>query len=142
MAYWRLYYHFVWTTKARVPWISEEIEAPLYRFLYDQAKEFYCPFFYIGGIAEHIHILTAVRPSVSPADFMKQLKGSSSRFVTQEFGGAFEWQQGYGVFSLAQDAIDSVKAYVLNQKLHHANRTLFDAWEETDNWNLGPETSE
>jgi putative transposase len=91
MAYWRLYYHFVWTTKERAPWISASIEAPLYRFLYDQAKTFYCPFFYIGGIADHVHILTAVRPSVSPADFMKQLKGSSSRFVTQEFGGAFEW---------------------------------------------------
>ena len=142
MAYWRLYYHFVWTTKARAPWINAEIEAPLQRFLYDQAKGFYCPFFYIGGISDHVHVVTAVRPSVAPADFMKQLKGSSSRFVTQEFHLAFEWQVGYGVFSLSADAVDPVVAYVLNQKAHHANRTLIDHWEETDNLNLGPEPRE
>lgn len=138
MAYWRLYYHFVWTTKNRQPWITPQIEQPLYRWLYNEAKKLYCPFFYIGGIVEHVHIVTAVRPSVAPADFMHQLKGSSSRFISQEFRIPFYWQEGYGVFSLSDSLVDTVKAYVLRQKIHHANQQLIPAWEETQEWNVGP----
>ncbi len=36
---------------------------------------------------------------VSPAAFVKQLKGSSSRFITLEFKRPFAWQEGYGVYS-------------------------------------------
>jgi len=142
MAYWRLFYHFVWTTKNREPLITPELEAPIYRWLYHEAKELYCPFFYVGGVADHIHVLAAVRPSVSPADFMKQLKGSCSRFVTQEFRVPFYWQEGYGVFSVSEGAVDDVKAYVLQQKIHHARQTLISSWEETHEWNLGPPPDE
>ena len=138
MAYWRLFYHFVWTTKNREPLITPQLEPHIYRWLYNEANKMYCPFFYIGGMPEHVHVLTAVRPSVSPADFMKQLKGSSSRFVSQEFEIPFYWQKGYGVFSVSERAIDRVKAYVLNQKTHHARQTLIADWEETHDWNLGP----
>jgi len=138
MAYWRLYYHFIWTTKDRQPWIAPDMEANLYRWLHNEANKLYCPFFYIGGTADHVHVLTAVRPSVSPADFVKQLKGSSSRFISQEFKRRFVWQKGYGVFSLSEHAIEPVKAYVLNQKAHHAKGTMRLEWEETHDWNMGP----
>jgi len=138
MAYWRLCYHFVWTTKERQPWITPQIEGPIYRWLYNEAKKMYCPFFYIGGVADHVHVLAAVRPSVAPADFMHQLKGSCSRFVSQEFRIPFAWQEGYGVFSVSDSLIDTVKAYVLRQKSHHAHQHLQLAWEETHEWNLGP----
>lgn len=140
MAYWRLCYHFVWTTQDRQPLITPDIEAPLYRWLYNEAKKMYCPFFYIGGMTEHVHVLTAVRPSVAPSDFMHQLKGSSSRFISLEFKRPFTWQKGYGVFSVGAEDIDRVKAYVLGQKQHHAHHTWIPAWEETHDWNLGPET--
>ncbi|MCE7984173.1 MAG: IS200/IS605 family transposase [Caldilinea sp. CFX5] len=140
MAYWRLCYHFVWTTKDRQPWITPKIERPLYRWLYNEAKKMYCPFFYIGGMPEHVHVVTAVRPSVAPSDFMHQLKGSSSWFITQEFHLPFYWQEGYGVFSVSDSLIDTVKAYVLRQKSHHAGQELIPEWEESHEWNLGPAT--
>ncbi|MFN8440680.1 MAG: IS200/IS605 family transposase [Caldilineaceae bacterium] len=142
MAYWRLCYHFVWTTKERRPYITEELEKPLYRWLYSEAKKFYCPYFYIGGVIDHVHVATAVRPSIAPADFMKQLKGSSSWFITQEFRRPFEWQNGYGVFSISERDMDSVKAYVLNQKIHHREHSLIQELEETHEWNVGPEVIE
>lgn len=138
MAYWRLCYHFVWTTKDRQPWITPVIERPLYRWLYNEAKKLYCPFFYIGGMAEHVHVLTAARPSLAPADVMHQLKGSSSRFISQEFNMPFTWQEGYGVFSVSDSLLDTVKAYVLRQKIHHRHQQIIQEWEETHEWNLGP----
>lgn len=138
MAYWRLCYHFVWTTKYREPLITPQLEPPLYRWLYNEAKKLYCPFFYVGGIADHVHIVTAARPSLAPSAVMHQLKGSSSWFISEEFRVPFAWQEGYGVFSVSERAVDTVKAYVLTQKQHHANNTAIAAWEETHEWNLGP----
>ena len=44
MAYWRLCYHFVWTTKERWPYITAEVEPALYRWLYNEAKKLYARF--------------------------------------------------------------------------------------------------
>lgn len=138
MAYWRLCYHFVWTTKNRESLITPQLEGPIYRWLHNEAKKLYCPYCYIGGIDDHVHLLAAVRPSIAPAEFMHQLKGSSSRFVTLEFGIPFSWQEGYGVFSVSESVVDTVKGYILRQKEHHAAQSIIDTWEETHEWNLGP----
>jgi putative transposase len=139
MAYWRLFYHFVWTTKSREPLLTPDIETNVYRFLHSEANKNYVPLFVIGGVEDHVHVLAAVRPSVSPAEFMHQLKGSSSRFVTQEFKRPFEWQEGYGVFSVSEDGVPDVIRYIENQKQHHAQDTIIAAWEQTHHWNIGPE---
>ncbi len=139
MAYWRLFYHFVWTTKNREPLIAPSIEPNIYRFLHAEAKKMYVPLFVIGGIEEHVHVLTAVRPAVSLADFAQQLKGSSSRFISLEFKMPFEWQEGYGVFSVSEEDVPTVIKYVENQKQHHAQGTIIPEWEQTHHWNIGPQ---
>jgi putative transposase len=139
MAYWRLFYHFVWTTKNREPLLTPDIETNVYRFLHAEANKNYVPLFVIGGIEDHVHVLAAVRPAVSPAEFMHQLKGSSSRFVTLAFKRPFEWQDGYGVFSVSEDSVPDVIRYIKNQKQHHTQGTIVAAWEQMDRGNVGPE---
>jgi len=138
MAYWRLFYHFVWATKNREPLLMPDIEPNVYRFLHAEAKKLYAPLFVIGGIEDHLHLLAAVRPALSPAEFMHQLKGSSSRFITLEFKRPFEWQDGYGVFSVSEKDVPEVISYIKNQRQHHANGTAVEAWEQTHHWNIGP----
>ena len=142
MAYWRLFYHFVWTTKNCEPLITQDIERNIYRFLHAEANKMYAPLFIIGGTREHVHVLAAVRHAVSPAQFMKQLKGSSSRFISLEFKRPFEWQEGYGVFSVSENNVPGVIAYIEHQKQHHAEGTLVDEWEQTHDWNVGPELAD
>ena len=142
MAYWRLFYHFVWTTKNREPLLTPDIEPNVYHFLHAEARDLYVPLFVIGGTPDHIHVLAAVRPSISPADFMKQLKGSSSRFITVAFKRPFEWQEGYGVFSVSEQAVPQVTDYIKRQKEHHALNTLVKEWEQVHHWNIGPEGDE
>ena len=138
MAYWRLFYHFVWTTKNREPLLVPSIEPSVYRFLHAEAKELRAPLFVIGGIADHVHVVAAVRPALSPSDFMKQLKGSSSRFISLEYKMPFDWQEGYGVFSVSESDVPQVIDYVQFQKDHHASQTTVYEWEQTHNWNIGP----
>jgi putative transposase len=139
MAHWRLFYHLIWTTKNRESLLTVDIEQNVYRFLHAEASKMYVPFFVVGGTEDHVHVLAAVRPAISPAEFVKQLKGSSSRLIGLEFKRPFQWQQGYGVFSVSEQDVPRVAAYVRGQKKHHAEGTVMDEWEETSNWNLGPQ---
>jgi len=131
--HWRLFYHLVWATKGRAPLITPAIEPALYRFLRDRANEkFAVPLFVIGGMPDHVHILTALRPSIALADFVQDLKGSSSYFVTQMLGMPFQWQRGYGVFSVSEQDVPRVVAYIRRQKTHHARGNWLPAWEPPD----------
>ncbi len=139
MPYWRLFYHFVWTTKNREPIITADIEVSVYQCLRADANRMYAPFIVVGGIEDHVHVVSAIRPAVSPAEFVKQLKGSSSHFVTHQLKRAFEWQVGYGVFSVSEHELPSVINYVKHQKQHHADSNLIDVWEREHHWNIGPD---
>jgi putative transposase len=119
MAYWRLFCHFVWTTKDRLPLLTPDMEQNVCRFLHAEAKKLCSPLFVIDGMPDHVHGLSAVRPAVAPSDFMHQLKGSSSHFISLELKMPFEWQEGYGVFTVSEQDVPRVIRYIENQKEHH-----------------------
>ena len=124
MSYWRLFYHFVWTTKNREPLLTPDIELRVHGFLRNEADtKLHAPLCFVNGMPDHIHVLASVRPAVSPADFVKPLKGASSRWISLEFKRAFEWQEGYGVLSVSEENAQRVLEYIKHQKQHHAAKT-------------------
>jgi putative transposase len=50
-------------------------------------------------------------------------KTNSSRFP-HEHGLAFQWQNGYGAFSVSVSQLDKVAAYIRNQPDHHKKMTF------------------
>jgi hypothetical protein len=61
-----------------------------------------------------------------------QLKGASSHEVNQQLGlrdKTLQWQTGYGVVSFGTGDLDWVKAYVRNQRQHHAGGKTCDRLE-------------
>ena len=40
----------------------------------------------------------------------------------------FEWQSGYGAFSVSQSVVDKTLEYIKNQKAHHARHTFRDEY--------------
>lgn len=136
MPYWRLFYHFVWTTKNRESLLSPDIEARVHQFLRNEADEhFRSPLCFINGMPDHVHVLTSVRPAISLSEVAKQLKGASSRWISLEFQRAFEWQEGYGVLSVSEENVQRVIGYIKNQKQHHAEKTRIREFELTQDWN-------
>jgi len=131
MPYWRLFYHLNWATKQREYLISPDIELRLYGFLRKEAEKMFAPLAYVNGMPDHIHMLVRVRPALAPADLVKQLKGSSSHFITHQLARGFEWQQGYGVLSVSESDVPRIIEYIKNQKQHHADNTLWQALEES-----------
>ena len=57
------------------------------------------------------------------AEAVQKVKANSSRWLG-EHGLAFEWQKGYAALSVSPSHVGNVKAYVLNQEVHHRKRTF------------------
>jgi REP element-mobilizing transposase RayT len=130
MPYWRLYYHFVWTTKCRLPLITPEAEEVLLGYLIGKADDMKVIVHAVGGVQDHVHLAASVPPSVALSDFVARLKGSSSHRLNETLEDAFAWQKGYGVVSFGEKQLPWVVEYVKTQKEHHAERTAVGKLEE------------
>jgi putative transposase len=122
MPLWKLYYHFVWATHKRLPLITPIREAPLYQFIHHKTDELSGRLHAIGGIADHLHLVVSIPPSLALSAYVKAIKGSSSRYLNVSHAdpaARFQWQQEYGVFSISEKNLSAAIAYTQNQKHHH-----------------------
>ena len=131
MAFWKLYYHLVWGTKNRQPFLTPIVEQNLYPLLVQRAAEMGVFVYAVNGWWDHVHLVTAVPPKLAIAQVVKDLKGASSHFINTRniLDDHFQWQRGYGVFSLGEKQRPFAEAYVNNQKQHHEKQTA-NAWLE------------
>ncbi|MFB2920575.1 IS200/IS605 family transposase [Aerosakkonema funiforme] len=120
----------------RQPLIAPKREPDLYNYIIGKADSHRCIVHAIGGIENHIHLVVSIPPTMAIADFVQNIKGSSSHQMNQILSSSeakFGWQRGYGVFSLGRKQLDEAIAYVKNQKEHHLQGTIITALElETD----------
>ena len=56
MPYWKLYYHFIWGTKNRLPLIDAAFESELYRVIAAKAKDMGGFVHAMGGSEDHVHL--------------------------------------------------------------------------------------
>jgi putative transposase len=120
MPYWKLYYHFVFGTKKRVPLIDPTLEPELYRVIVAKAQQMGGCVHAIGGMSEHTHIAVSIPPKLAPAKFIGDVKGNSSHFVNHIIKPDFEfyWQDEYGVMSFAEKKLPAIVRYIHSQKQH------------------------
>ena len=125
----QLYCHLVRGTWNRLPLVRPEMEPRLYTAIGDKALELQCVPVAIGGTEDHLHCLISFHPTVAISYLVQQIKGASSHLMTHELIGPenFKWQGAYGAFTLGADGIEPVRAYILNQKRHHADG---EVWQE------------
>ena len=124
--YSQLYYHLVFATKLRLPWLKSEVCQDLYPFLGGAIREQKGSLISIGGMPDHLHLLVRLKPVTSLARIMKSIKGSSSHWLndTCKVRDQFAWQEGYAAFTVSTSALESVAAYIENQEHHHRDMPL------------------
>ena len=134
MTYWRLHYHLIWATFERQPMISNEREKIYYGILYGKASELGIIVHAAGNVEDHAHVVLSIPPKLAVADCVKQIKGVSAFAINRMPGsdGRFKWQGGYGALSLGERSLETVMAYVANQKAHHVAQTLIPLYERLD----------
>ncbi len=134
MPYYRLFYHIVWGTKNRESLIQTDFETSLHKVIVAKAKELGASVYAVGGIEDHIHLVTTVPPRIALSDFIGQVKGNSSHFVNHELSLTydFKWQAEYGVVSFGGKQLDMVVKYVKNQRQHHSEGTIIPFLERVE----------
>ncbi len=132
--YTQLYLHLIWSTWDRLPLITDLIEQRLYAALAVKCRNLNCEPLAICGVADHVHMLIRLHPTVAVATLAKEIKGASSHLVTHEIIPAqfFKWQGSYRAFTIRKSDVPQVKAYIQNQKQHHAEHQLQMEWEPSN----------
>jgi len=86
----------------------------------------------IGGIEDHVHLLVNLPVSTAVSDSIRDLKANSSRWVNDNSHTTvpFQWQKGYGAFTVSYSQVDVVRRCIQDQRAHHHKKTFREEYIE------------
>jgi len=118
--------HCVFSTKNRQKTITPDLEERLWPYLGGIARENKMNAISIGGIEDHVHLLLSLPSTLSVSKGLQLIKGGSSKWIHETFPAqrGFEWQEGYGAFSISKSIVPETIEYIKNQKEHHRVKTF------------------
>jgi putative transposase len=119
--YTKLYAHCVFTPRGRKSMLIDSIRPNVHKYIYGIIKGQNCYPVAINGTIDHIHILVGFRPSTTIENLVRDIKRSSSLYINSNnlLPSKFNWQEGYGAFTVGYRELDIVYNYILNQQTHH-----------------------
>lgn len=99
--------------KYRQSLINESWETELYKYINGVIQNKGQLPIAINGMPDHIHILFIMKPTCCISDLVREIKKSSTEFITVKrfVRTKFQWQHGFGAFSYSQSSLDNVKRY-------------------------------
>jgi REP element-mobilizing transposase RayT len=127
-SYRQLIYHLVFRTKDSLPTIKQDHADQLYAYISGIIKHKNSHLYRINGVENHLHILTDLHPSIALADFMREVKVSTSLWIkSSDLFPAFNgWADGYGSFTCSFMDTGRLIDYIKNQqsiiKKRHSKR--------------------
>jgi REP element-mobilizing transposase RayT len=125
--YLSLYYHVVFSTKNREPMIAATWRPKLFAYLAGTVEGLGARCEIVGGMEDHVHAMVRLRATHTLADFMRELKKSSSSWVHSDMDQRmFAWQDGYAAFTVSASISDQVRRYIENQAAHHRQRSFLE----------------
>jgi putative transposase len=124
--YTSLFFHCVFSTKNRRPWLAPEIRDRLWPFMGGIAREQGFVALTVGGTEDHAHVLLSLPSTLAVAKAVQLVKAGSSGWVSKTFPSLrdFEWQEGYGAFSISVSHKKDTIAYIERQVVHHRRKTF------------------
>jgi putative transposase len=150
----QLYTHFVFAVKHRKAQIKKEHKERIHQYITGVVEKDKHKMLAVHCMPDHTHLFLGIHPTKSVSDIMEAVKSISSKFINDQnlTNTKFEWQRGYGAFSISRSRIDSVCQYIFNQEEHHRKKSfkeeflqmlkehemeydeqyLFDFFEDTD----------
>jgi putative transposase len=118
--------HIIFSTKDRQPWLDTDVRPRMHAYLATVCRDLGAELVRVGGVRDHVHIVTTLPRTLSQAQFIEQIKKASSKWVKDldaQYRGFF-WQRGYGAFSVSPSQLDGMLQYVDAQQEHHRTRTF------------------
>ena len=102
--YTQIYIHYVFATELRFRILHNELQTEFFNYSAGVVKDLNCFIQCIGGMEDHIHLLIGLHPTLAVSEFAQKFKANTSRFINEKHWvkGIFNWQKGFGAFSVSQ----------------------------------------
>lgn len=129
--YTQIIYHIIFATKGREPVLDKLRRDDLYRFVWGVLDKRKCHLYRVGGVEDHVHILTSLHPMLALADVVMEIKTASSAWVKGQkvFPRFTHWQDGYGAFTHSLPDNGRLIEYIKHQEEHHKTVTFREEYE-------------
>ena len=118
--------HLVFSTRDRARLIDGALRAPLHAYLATACRSCGCEAYRVGGAADHVHVAARLGRTVAVSGLVQTVKTDSSKWAKTQ--GAryrcFQWQRGYGAFSVSPAHLKTLTDYIDMQEEHHRRETF------------------
>ena len=130
--YTQLYFHIVFAVKGRSNYISEQWKDELYKYISGIIANKDQKLMIVNGVPNHIHLLIGTKPNCNLSDLIRDIKAYSSKWINEKkfTNFHFEWQTGFGAFTVSQSVVPNVIEYIKNQEEHHRKKTFKEEYIE------------
>ena len=128
--YTQLNIHIVFHTKSTGIIMRDEDLERVFQYIGGIIRDESAISFAVGGVADHIHILTTLPKTIALSDFVRSIKAKSSKWLktVDEYYEFFQWQEGYGAFSVSPSLMERTTKYILTQAEHHKTHTYCEEY--------------
>jgi len=125
----QVWLHIVFSTKERRTFLQDEsLRTEMFKMLAHQVKEQNCVSASVGGHIDHVHLLVGFSRTLTIAKLVERVKAETSKWAKKQNAGSpvFQWQSGYGAFSVSHSRRNFVDEYIRRQKEHHQAASFQD----------------
>jgi putative transposase len=133
MPFVKVYIHFVWSTKNRVPYLdTKEVRQKVWQHIRENAKEKGIFVDFVNGYSDHCHCLISLGVDQTIQKTMQLIKRESSFWINKQglTKQKFEWQDEYFAVSVSESIIDKVRNYIKKQEEHHSKKSFQQEYNE------------
>jgi len=123
----KIHVHLIFSTKNRQSWLAAEWQTDLWAYLAGAVNGTGCFANRVGGHTDHCHLLFELNRTKAVSNIVGEIKVESSKWIKREKNvREFEWQAGYGAFSVSASGVSGVETYIDNQGEHHRSMSFQD----------------
>ncbi len=128
--YKKVYLHIVFAVKNRDALLHKDWRNDVFAYISGVLTQRGHYSLAVNGYNDHVHMLLDYSLAELIPDFVREVKKASSSYIkTKKLSPyKFEWQVGYGVFSVGWKEKLQVLEYILNQEQHHSMRSFRDEY--------------
>jgi putative transposase len=122
--------HLVFSTKERTPSLEDPWRDDLHRYISGVMRRCGAPLLAVNSVADHSHLLFPLPRTMAIADLVKEIKTGSTDWIRKQNPKIlrFQWQAGYGAFSVSPGHKQAVLSYIANQREHHLKESFQDEY--------------
>lgn len=128
----KVWLHFVWSTKNREPFLTDELRPKVFRHIRENAKGKGIQIDFINGYVDHVHCLISLGTDQTLSKIMQLVKGESAFWINKNnlCKTKFGWQDEYFVVGVGESMIENARNYIAKQETHHQTKSFDDEFEE------------